>query len=128
MVQKKRVLLAKIGLDGHDRALKILAKMFGNAGMEVVYLGLFQSAESVAKTAIDEDVDIIGISILDGGQTLIGKDLMDALEERKGLDIKVVFGGVIPEKDITELKEMGISAVFTPGSPIDDIISIFNEL
>ena len=128
MVQKKRVLLAKIGLDGHDRALKILAKMFGNAGMEVVYLGLFQSAESVAKTAIDEDVDIIGISILDGGQTLIGKDLLDALEERKGLDIKVVFGGVIPEKDITELKEMGISAVFTPGSPIDDIIRIFNEL
>ncbi len=128
MVQKKRVLLAKIGLDGHDRALKILAKMFGNAGMEVIYLGLFQSAESVAKTAIDEDVDIIGISTLDGGQTLIAEDLMDALKERNGLDIKVVFGGVIPEKDIAELKEKGISAVFTPGSPIDDIISIFMEL
>jgi len=121
-VRKKRVLLTKIGLDGHDRGLKILARKFRDAGIEIIYLGLFQTVESVVNTAIQEDADIIGVSILDGGQILIAEDLIDALKNNNATSIDVIFGGIIPERDRPILEKMGVKAVFGPGTPITDIV------
>jgi len=123
MERRKRVLLSKIGLDGHDRGLKILAKKFGDAGMEVIYLGLFQTVESVVNTAVQEDVDVIGISVLDGGQTLIAEDLMGALKNNHLNNIEVIFGGIIPEHDRVFLRKIGVKEIFGPGTPIADIIT-----
>ena len=122
MKRKKRLLLSKIGLDGHDRGLKILARKFRDAGIEVIYLGLFQTVDSVAQAAAEEAVDMIGISVLDGGQILIAEDLMGALKENGLSDTDVVFGGIIPERDIPVLKKIGVKYVFGPGTPIDEII------
>lgn len=122
MGRKKRVLLTKIGLDGHDRGLKILARKIRDAGIEVVYLGLFQTVDNVVNTAIEEDVDVIGVSILDGGQILIAEDLIDAMKQKNVRNIDVIFGGIIPDPDREVLKEIGIKAVFGPGTPIKDII------
>jgi len=122
MERKKRILLSKIGLDGHDRGIKILAKKMSDAGIEVVYLGLFQTAESVVSTAVQEDVDYVGISILDGGQTLIAKDLMRELKAKNLNNIKVILGGIIPERERPILQEMGVKEVFGPGTPIEKII------
>jgi len=127
MKRKKRILLSKIGLDGHDRGIKILAKKMSDAGAEVVYLGLFQTVESVVSTAVQEDVDVIGISILDGGQTLIAEDLMEALKSRDLYGVQVIFGGIIPERDRPVLQNMGVAAVFGPGTPIADIIDFISE-
>jgi len=125
--RKKRILLAKIGLDGHDRGIKILAKKMSDAGIEVVYLGLFQTVESVVSAVIQEDVDCVGISILDGGQTLIAADLMGELKAR-GLDnMTVFFGGIIPERERPLLQEMGVKEVFGPGTPIEKIIDAVRE-
>ena len=122
MGKRKRVLLTKIGLDGHDRGLKILARKFRDAGIEIIYLGLFQTVESVVKTAIQEDADVIGVSILDGGQTLIAEDLMGALKNNKATNIDVIFGGIIPERDRPILEKIGVKAVFGPGTPIGVIL------
>ena len=127
MERKKRILLSKIGLDGHDRGIKILAKKLSNAGIEVVYLGLFQTVESVVSTAIQEDVDYVGISILDGGQTLIAEDLMEELKAHNIDNIKVIFGGIIPEHERPILQEMGVKEVFGPGTPIEKIINAVRE-
>jgi len=127
MQRKKRILLSKIGLDGHDRGIKILAKKLSDAGVEVVYLGLFQTAESVASTAVQEDVDYIGISVLDGGQTLIAEDLIKALETNKVNNVNVIFGGIIPERDKPVLKKIGVKAVFGPGTPIEKIVDTIGE-
>ena len=126
MERKKRILLSKIGLDGHDRGIKILAKKMSDAGVEVVYLGLFQTVESVVSTAVQEDVDYIGISILDGGQTLIAEDLMESLRSNNLYNIKVIFGGIIPDRDKPILKKIGVNAVFGPGTPIEKIIDTVN--
>jgi len=127
MKRKKRILLSKIGLDGHDRGIKILAKKMSDAGVEVVYLGLFQTVESVVSTAIQEDVDYVGISILDGGQTLIAEDLMGELKAHNLDNIKVIFGGIIPERERPVLQEMGVKEVFGPGTPIEKIIDAVRE-
>lgn len=127
MERKKRILLSKIGLDGHDRGIKILAKKMSDAGIEVVYLGLFQTVESVVSTAVQEDVDYVGISILDGGQTLIAEDLMRELKANNLDNIRVIFGGIIPERDRAILQKMGVKEVFGPGTPIEKIIDAVRE-
>ena len=122
-----RVLLAKPGLDGHDRGIKILARELRDAGMEVIYLGLFQTPETIVNAAIHEDVDVIGISILDGGQKLIAEDIHKELKKNKADDIIMLFGGIIPDRDIPVLKKYGVAAVFGPGSDVEEILSFINS-
>lgn len=123
-----RVLLAKPGLDGHDRGVKLIACYMRDAGMEVVYGGLFQTVDQIVSSAIQEDVNIIGLSILDGFHMLIAEDIMGALRERGINDIIVIIGGIIPEEDVPTLKERGIKEVFGPGSSMTNIISRVEEL
>lgn len=122
-----RVLLAKPGLDGHDRGIKILARELRDAGMEVIYLGLFQTPETIVNAAIHEDVDVIGISVLDGGQKLIAEDIHKELKKNKADDIIMLFGGIIPDRDIPVLKKYGVAAVFGPGSDVEEILSFINS-
>jgi len=124
-VKKKiRILLAKPGLDGHDRGIKILARELRDAGMEVIYIGLFQTIEKIVNAAIHEDADVIGLSILDGGQLLIAEDLSRALKEKGINDILLLFGGIVPERDIPILKQYGVAAVFGPGTKVEEIINV----
>jgi len=120
--KKIRVLVAKPGLDGHDRGAKIVARALRDAGMEVIYTGLRQTPEQIVETAIQEDVNVIGLSILSGAHTHLFPRLMELLKENKVEDIVVIGGGVIPEEDIYELKKIGIAEVFTPGTNTRDII------
>lgn len=117
-----RVLIAKCGLDGHDRGAKYIAKALRDAGMEVIYTGIRQSCDDVARTAIQEDVDIVGLSLLSGAHNTLFPKLIQALQQQGGDDIAVFGGGVIPEADIPFLKSVGVKAVFTPGAKISDII------
>ncbi|GAH67304.1 unnamed protein product, partial [marine sediment metagenome] len=116
------------GLDGHDRGVKLIACYMRDAGMEVVYGGLFQTVDQIVSSAIQEDVNIIGLSILDGFHMLIAEDIMGALRERGINDIIVIIGGIIPEEDVPTLKERGIKEVFGPGSSMTNIISRVEEL
>lgn len=125
--KKIRVLVAKPGLDGHDRGAKIVARALRDAGMEVIYTGLRQSPEQIVETAIQEDVNVIGLSILSGAHTHLFPRLMELLKENKVEDIVVIGGGVIPEEDIYELKKIGIAEVFTPGTNTKDIIKFIKE-
>jgi methylmalonyl-CoA mutase, C-terminal domain len=125
--KKIRVLVAKPGLDGHDRGAKIVARALRDAGMEVIYTGLRQSPEQIVETAIQEDVNVIGLSILSGAHTYLFSRLMELLKENKVEDIVVIGGGVIPEEDIYELKKIGIAEVFTPGTNTRDIIKFIKE-
>jgi methylmalonyl-CoA mutase C-terminal domain/subunit len=125
--KKIRVLVAKPGLDGHDRGAKIVARALRDAGMEVIYTGLRQSPEQIVETAIQEDVNVIGLSILSGAHTHLFSRLMELLKENKVEDIVVIGGGVIPEEDIYELKKIGIAEVFTPGTNTRDIIKFIKE-
>jgi methylmalonyl-CoA mutase C-terminal domain/subunit len=125
--KKIRVLVAKPGLDGHDRGAKIVARALRDAGMEVIYTGLRQSPEQIVETAIQEDVNVIGLSILSGAHTHLFPRLMELLKENKVEDIVVIGGGVIPEEDIYELKKIGIAEVFTPGTNTRDIIKFIQE-
>jgi methylmalonyl-CoA mutase, C-terminal domain len=123
MAQKKiRVLLAKPGLDGHDRGAKVVAHALREAGMEVVYTGLHQTVPSIVKQAIQEDVDIIGLSIMSGAHIPISRKLMTLLAEEKIEEMIVVVGGVIPGRDVSTLKEMGVGGVFPGGSRFDEIV------
>ena len=117
-----RVLVAKPGLDGHDRGAKILATSLRDAGMEVIYTGLHQTPEMIVNSAIQEDVDIICVSILSGAHHRILTELIKLLTEKKALDIPVLAGGIIPEKDIGELKKAGVKEIFTAGSSLTAII------
>ena len=117
-----RVLIAKCGLDGHDRGAKYIAKALRDAGMEVIYTGVRQSTEDVAQTAIQEDVDIIGLSLLSGAHNTLFPKLIDALKNKGGADIPVFGGGVIPATDIPFLKSVGVKAIFTPGTKVQDVI------
>jgi methylmalonyl-CoA mutase C-terminal domain/subunit len=110
-----RVLVAKIGLDGHDRGVKIVARLLRDAGMEVIYTGLFQTPDTVASAAVDEDVDVIGLSMLSGAHMTLAPLVVDALRSR-GVTIPVVVGGIVPQQDIPLLTEMGIAAVLGPGA------------
>jgi len=122
-----RVLLAKPGLDGHDRGLKVMASFLRDVGMEIVYLGLFQPVENIVDSAVQEDVDIIGLSTLDGGHVPIAEDIMKLLGER-GINIPVVMGGIIPDEDIPILNHIGVREVFGPGTPIKKITESLQRL
>ncbi|MBA3046039.1 MAG: cobalamin B12-binding domain-containing protein [Candidatus Thermoplasmatota archaeon] len=117
-----RVLIAKPGLDGHDRGAKIVARALRDAGMEVIYTGLHQTPEQIVETAIQEDVDFIGLSCLSGAHMTLFPRVMDLLRKNDASDIIVTGGGIIPEEDIPSLKESGISVIFGPGTPLDEII------
>ena len=114
---KIRVLIAKPGLDGHDRGAKIIARALRDAGMEVIYTGLRQTPEQIVAAAVQEDVDAIGLSILSGAHNVLFPEIMRLLKEEGAEDIVVVAGGIIPEQDIARLKEMGIREIFLPGTP-----------
>ncbi len=122
-----RVLIAKPGLDGHDRGAKVVARALRDAGMEVIYTGLRQTPEQIVETAIQEDVDVIGLSILSGAHTHLFPRVMEFLKENNIKDIIVIGGGVIPEEDIPELKKTGITKVFTPGTDTRDIIEFIKN-
>ena len=120
---KGRVLIGKPGLDGHDRGAKVVARMLRDAGYEVIYTGLHQSPEMIVTAAIQEDVDMIGLSIMSGAHNHLVPEILDQLEAEGAGDISVFLGGIIPEDDIVELKKKGVVAVFTPGTPMAEIIS-----
>ncbi|MGB8179850.1 MAG: cobalamin B12-binding domain-containing protein [Acidimicrobiales bacterium] len=117
-----RVLVAKVGLDGHDRGIKVVARLLRDAGMEVVYTGLFQTPETVAVAAIQEDVDVVGLSMLSGAHMTLAPLVVEALRARDS-DIPVVLGGIVPPRDLDELRELGVAAVFTPGASAEDIVA-----
>ena len=128
MTNKKiRVLIAKPGLDGHDRGAKVIARALRDAVMEVIYTGLRQTPEQIVETAIQEDVNVIGLSILSGAHTHLFPRIMELLKEENVDDILVIGGGVIPEADIPELRKIGIAAIFTPGSDTRNIVSFLKE-
>jgi len=116
-----RVLIAKPGLDGHDRGAKVVARALRDAGCEVVYSGLHQTPEQIARTAVDEDVDGVGLSTLSGAHLTLFPRVVEALAAQDASDIVVFGGGIIPEEDLEPLREAGIAAVFTPGTPLEDI-------
>lgn len=116
-----RVLVAKPGLDGHDRGAKVVARGLRDAGMEVIYTGLRQTPEMIANAALQEDVDCIGLSILSGAHNAIVPELMGELQKRKMEDVLVVVGGIVPENDVSGLKQAGVAAVFQPGSRMGEI-------
>jgi len=116
-----RVLLAKCGLDGHDRGVKVVARALCEAGLEVIYTGLFQTPEAIVKTAIEEDVDVIGISILSGAHMTAFSRVISLLKENGADHIKVIGGGIIPHDDATKLMAMGVKKIFGPGTPLEEI-------
>ena len=122
-----RVLIAKPGLDGHDRGAKVIARALRDAGMEVIYSGLRQSPEQVVAAAVQEDVDVIGLSILSGAHNVLFPEIMNLLAEKGGEDILVVAGGIIPEKDIAPLKAMGIREIFLPGTPTQTLVEFIQR-
>jgi methylmalonyl-CoA mutase C-terminal domain/subunit len=126
-VRKVRVLIAKPGLDGHDRGAKIVARALRDAGMEVVYTGLRQSPEQIVSAAVQEDVDIVGLSILSGAHLPICRRVVDLLRENGLPGIKVFVGGIIPAQDIPELKQIGIAEVFLPGSSLENVVRLASE-
>jgi methylmalonyl-CoA mutase C-terminal domain/subunit len=120
--RKIRILVAKPGLDGHDRGAKVIARALRDAGMEVIYSGLRQTPEMIVSAALQEDVDAIGMSCLSGAHMHLFTRVMELLREKNATDILVMGGGIIPDEDIPKLKEAGLAAVFTPGSSTQDII------
>ena len=124
--QKIRVLVAKPGLDGHDRGAKVIARALRDAGMEVIYTGLRQTPEQIVSAALQEDADVIGLSILSGAHNHIAPRLMELLKEKGLDDVLVVIGGIIPDVDIPKLQQIGVKGVFLPGTPMQDIIEFIN--
>ena len=127
MEKKIRVLVAKPGLDGHDRGAKVVARALRDAGMEVIYSGLHQTAEMIVKTAIQEDVDVIGLSLLSGAHMTLFKDVAVLMKERKIDDVLILGGGIIPKEDIPRLKKSGIAEIFGPGTPVEDIVKYIQK-
>ncbi len=121
-----RVVIAKPGLDGHDRGAKVIARALRDAGMEVIYTGLRQTPEMIASAALQEDADVIGLSILSGAHNHIAPRLMDLLKAKGLDDVLVVIGGIIPDLDIPALHQLGIKGIFLPGTPMQDIIDFIN--
>ena len=119
---KIRVLVAKPGLDGHDRGAKVIARALRDAGMEVIYTGLRQTPEMIVSASLQEDVQVIGLSILSGAHNAIVPRVMDLLKKNKMDDVLVVVGGIIPDQDIEGLKQIGVAAIFQPGTAMDDIV------
>jgi methylmalonyl-CoA mutase C-terminal domain/subunit len=125
--RKIRILAAKPGLDGHDRGVKVIANALMDAGMEVIYSGLRQSPEQIVETAIQEDVDVIALSILSGAHDFLFPRIMELLKEKGVTDVLVIGGGIIPDEDIAELKKVGIAEIFGPGTYTDDIVTYIIE-
>jgi len=123
MPERIRVLVAKPGLDGHDRGAKIIARAFRDAGFEVIYTGLRQTPEQVVTAALQEDVDVVGLSVLSGAHMTLCPRIMELMKKEKLDDVLVIVGGIIPDKDIAKLKELGVSEVFQPGASTEDIIT-----
>jgi methylmalonyl-CoA mutase, C-terminal domain len=117
-----RVLVAKPGLDGHDRGAKVIARALRDAGMEVIYTGLRQTPDMIVNAALQEDVQVIGLSILSGAHNAIVPRVMELLREKDMLDVRVIVGGIIPDEDAEALKQLGVAAVFQPGASLDAIV------
>lgn len=129
MAKKKvRVLIAKPGLDGHDRGAMVVARALRDAGMEVIYTGLRQTPEMIAESALQEDVDFVGLSILSGAHMALVPRVLELLKEQGQDDVKVLLGGIIPDDDVPKLKDLGVAAVFGPGTNTEDIIGLVKEL
>jgi methylmalonyl-CoA mutase cobalamin-binding domain/chain len=127
-VRKLRILIAKVGLDGHDRGVKIVARGLRDAGMEVIYLGIHNTPEQIASSALQEDVDAIGLSIHSAAHMTLFGEVLGLLKKNKARDIAVFGGGIVPQEDIRSLKKMGIKEIFTPGVPIEDIVNFVKSL
>jgi methylmalonyl-CoA mutase C-terminal domain/subunit len=125
--RKVRILIAKPGLDGHDRGAKVIARGFRDAGFEVIYTGLHQTPEQIVAAAIQEDVDGIGLSILSGAHTYVFPRVMELLKEQNAEDIAVFGGGIIPEEDIPSLKKQGVKGIFPPGTSIEETVKWVRE-
>src|ERR1700688_4302885 len=120
--KRKRILIGKPGLDGHDRGAKVIARALRDAGMEVIYTGLHQTPEMIVSAAVQEDVDAIGLSIMSGAHMTLFPAVLDLLRKQGALDIRVFGGGIIPDDDIPKLKDLGVGEVFTPGSSTQEIV------
>ena len=127
MKKKIRVLVAKPGLDGHDRGAKIVARALRDAGMEVVYTGLHQTAEQIVTTAMQEDVDVVGLSLLSGAHMTLFVDVAELLTKKQMQDVLLIGGGIIPQEDIPRLKKAGIAEVFGPGTPVEEIVTYIKK-
>ena len=125
--QKIRVLVAKPGLDGHDRGAKVIARALRDAGMEVIYTGLRQTPEMIVNASLQEDVDVIGLSILSGAHNAIVPRVIDLLKQNKMDDVIVIVGGIIPDQDLDRMKGLGVAAVFQPGTPMDEIVQFIRS-
>ena len=125
-MRKLRVVIAKPGLDGHDRGAKVIARALRDAGMEVIYTGLRQTPEMIAGAALQEDADVVGLSILSGAHNHIAPRLMELLHAKGLDDVLVVVGGIIPDVDIPKLKEIGVKGIFLPGTPMQEIVDFIN--
>jgi methylmalonyl-CoA mutase C-terminal domain/subunit len=126
-IRKIRVVVAKPGLDGHDRGAKIIARALRDAGMEVIYTGLHQTPEQIVETVLQEDADAVGLSILSGAHMTLVPRVVELLRQQDAGDVIVTVGGTIPAQDIPELKELGVAEVFTPGAPTSDIIEFIRS-
>src|SRR5262245_47872989 len=127
MNEKIRVVVAKPGLDGHDRGAKVIARAFRDAGFEVIYTGLRQTPEQIANAALQEDVDVVGLSVLSGAHMTLCPRIMDLMKKEKLDDVLVIIGGIIPDEDIPKLKEQGVSEIFQPGASTEDIVTYLRE-
>ena len=127
MKERLRVLVGKPGLDGHDRGAKVVATAFRDAGFEVIYTGLHQTPEMIVEAAVQEDVDVVSLSILSGAHMALFARLLDLLRERDAGDILVIGGGIIPEEDAEELRRMGVAAVYGPGTPTTEPIAFLRD-
>ena len=125
-MRKIRVIIAKPGLDGHDRGAKVIARALRDAGMEVIYTGLRQTPEQIVTAALQEDADVIGLSILSGAHNHIAPRLMDLIRANHLDDVLVVIGGIIPDVDVPKLKDIGVKGIFQPGTPMQEIIDFIN--
>jgi methylmalonyl-CoA mutase C-terminal domain/subunit len=126
-MRKLRVVIAKPGLDGHDRGAKVIARALRDAGMEVIYTGLRQTPEQIVTAALQEDADVIGLSILSGAHMHICPRIMELLREQGLSDVLVVLGGIIPDVDVPRLKELGIGGIFPPGTPMQQIVDFIRQ-
>ena len=125
--RRLRVVVAKPGLDGHDRGAKIIARALRDGGMEVIYTGLHQTPEQIVATTVQEDADAVGISILSGAHMTLVPRILELLREQEAGDVPVFVGGTIPERDITELKALGVALVFTPGASISEVVAAVRD-
>ncbi|MCI0412083.1 cobalamin B12-binding domain-containing protein [bacterium] len=127
MKKKIRVLVAKPGLDGHDRGAKVIVRALRDAGMEAIYTGLRQTPEQIVQAALQEDVDAIGVSILSGAHNYVMPRIMELVQKNQMDDVMVFMGGIVPDQDIAELKKIGVKGIFLPGSSLDEIVNFVKE-